>query len=213
MRALVAGIAAGSALLIPAACGSRDEPATTAESRNAAGSGAVVCPNVRSNAAAMKISNRLDTELIYKAGSISCAEWSERGNPSRYSGRAIGEAGAAGKEYYSDPVWGLQPAASAEPVFSVSLAAGGGKQPVADFQVKVRMATGGKGVSPSQVFVRPLAGGTWTDSITITTKSFGKAVRIRASGTVPNPNDGSWDSPNGAQNSRRAWLLVASYVR
>lgn len=211
MKRFVSGFALISFAFALVACGTSDEPEPNVAGRQASGSEAIVCPNNRSNTAALKVSNRLDAEVFFTVSPslLNCNQWSETGNPTRYTGRVIGESGATGKEHISDPVWGLQPAAGTAPVFFVRFQGQGvaGEQ----FAVKVKMEVRGDGVpAPSEILVGD-GFGQWGTSVTAGTVN-GKTFSAYAPGVVQNPNDGSWDI-NGSQNSKSAWLLSIAYPR
>lgn len=169
-RSSVLALAGTVAALALAACGSGDETEPNVQKQASAGSNAVVCPNTRSTNTALTVSNRLDLPVIFKASSINCAQWSERGNPSVLDGRVI----EAGGEIRTP---GLEPANNTTPKFLVWV-----KSDRANLLHAEVKASGGsilvKGWNTDKE---------WSSSTTQLNKTFGKRVQVSASGAPGTP--------------------------
>lgn len=165
------------ASLVLVACGSADQE-TQSKADKQASAGAVVCPPQGSKNVAFKATNRLDTPVIFKASSINCSQWSERGNPSVLDGAVI----AAGKGIETQ---GLEPARSVSPVFLAWIQDQSTMAPIAHVEVK---ASGDSG-TPADAEIRELIvirkaltgkEEPWSTSSVQQTKGFGKRVRVDA---------------------------------
>ena len=210
MRRLFAGAAVTSVVLALGACGgSSDEGATTTASRQAA-STATNCGNSPSTSTALLVSNRLDKDIVFKAGNVYCVQWSENGNPNFYSGRTL-KAGQTG-------YWGLEAAntRTGRHRFDASFTTNSaGTSLLSSPPLTVTLQLDDKDVTnnnrkPSAIITSPAGGAAQRNAMYVVGSLDGQQVRM-LTGVVKNPGDGSWTG--SAARADWGFQMRFQYVR
>jgi len=195
VRRALAGLSIASAAFALAACGNSGDSATTTASRQAA-STATDCGNSLSTSTALLVSNRLDKDIVFKAGNVYCVQWSGTGNPNFYSGRTL-KPGQTG-------YWGLEAAntRTGRHRFDASFTvAPGGASIISSPPLTVSLQLDDKDVTnnkrkPSAIITSPAGGTAHRNAMYVVGSLDGQQVRM-LTGVVKNPGDGSWAGSAG----------------
>jgi len=195
-----------AATLLGAGCGSEGTDAASTQRAAADFRSPLVCPNVRSTAAALRMESRIG-DVIFTADGVRCEDWSETGNPTRYSGRAIDDGTTQGTAF-----WGLQPANGKFPTFRVSFRTYPGNVTVGSLWVQLTTTDTVAGWLPTRILTRAAFGDPWKSNAShVFGELDGKKVRV-VTGVISNPKDGTWDSPNGSGAAEDAWFMTLQFA-
>lgn len=207
----LAGIMFTAAITMSACAAASSAPA--GEVTRAAATVGEQCPNVGSTATALIIDDRLDVDLTFDATGINCADWSETGNPTRYSGLIVP------RQPGGSAALGLEAADGASPTFSVTFAVNPSPaQPnvssstIAALQVKLTLMKYSDGsYLPREILTRQGFSDPWKSNASyIIGELSGKPVRIATGLTMA--GDSTWqDAP--ATRASRGWFMRLQYAR